>query len=252
MGALAERTPVGNARKDYNENRAMPMVTTEERRLQEARDRHVPWRKWGPYLSERQWGTVREDYSQSGNAWDYFSHDQARSRAYRWGEDGLAGFSDDRQRRCIALALWNRKDPILKEGDKAKAEQWLTQSALKLYQAAATSKSDIGQSAAGELVRLDLPQNPGKYLATAPQLAANGRLVLVIENQTPLSLTDIQVTPVVVDAAGNIVRQANPVAVGRTLKPGERVAVDAGVGSVSPPQLSAIRFRIDKAQVAED
>lgn len=253
------------------------MATTEERRLREARDRKVPWRKWGPYLSERQWGTVREDYSQSGNAWDYFSHDQARSRAYRWGEDGLAGFSDDRQRLCFALALWNGKDPILKEGDKAKAEQWLTQSAkllptapaafflgnvardkgdtqsaLKLYQAAATSKSDIGQSAAGDLVRLDLPQNPGKYLATAPQLAANGRLVLVIENQTPLSLTYIQVTPVVVDAAGNIVRQANPVAVGRTLKPGERVAVDAGVESASPQQLSAIRFRIDKAQVAED
>jgi transposase len=73
------------------------------------------YRKWGPYLSERQWGTVREDYSDSGNAWDYFSHDQARSRAYRWGEDGLAGVSDDRQLLCFALALWNGKDPILKE-----------------------------------------------------------------------------------------------------------------------------------------
>lgn len=91
------------------------MITTEERRLQEARDRNVPWRKWGPYLSERQWGTVREDYSQSGNAWDYFPHDQARSRAYRWGEDGLAGLSDDRQLLCFALALWNGTDPILKE-----------------------------------------------------------------------------------------------------------------------------------------
>jgi mannosylglycerate hydrolase MGH1-like protein/glycosyl hydrolase family 63 len=91
------------------------MVTTEERRLQEARDGNVPWRKWGPYLSERQWGTVREDYSQSGNAWDYFPHDQARSRAYRWGEDGLAGLSDDRQLLCFALALWNGTDPILKE-----------------------------------------------------------------------------------------------------------------------------------------
>src|SRR5262249_31284815 len=70
---------------------------------------------WGPYLSERQWGTVREDYSEGGNAWDYFSHDQARSRAYRWGEDGLAGISDDQQRLCFALALWNGKDPILKE-----------------------------------------------------------------------------------------------------------------------------------------
>jgi hypothetical protein len=77
--------------------------------------KEVPWKKWGPYLSERQWGTVREDYSDSGNAWDYFSHDQARSRAYRWGEDGLAGISDDKQTLCFALALWNGKDPILKE-----------------------------------------------------------------------------------------------------------------------------------------
>jgi hypothetical protein len=91
------------------------MITTEERRLQEARDFNVPWRKWGPYLSERQWGTVREDYSESGNAWDYFPHDQARSRAYRWGEDGLAGLSDERQLLCFALAMWNGGDPILKE-----------------------------------------------------------------------------------------------------------------------------------------
>jgi hypothetical protein len=81
----------------------------------EAREKQTPWRKWGPYLSERQWGTVREDYSEGGNAWDYFSHDQARSRAYRWGEDGLAGVSDDQQHLCFALALWNGKDPILKE-----------------------------------------------------------------------------------------------------------------------------------------
>ena len=87
----------------------------EGRRLESARNENVPWRKWGPYLSERQWGTVREDYSDNGNAWDYFSHDQARSRAYRWGEDGLAGISDDKQRLCFALALWNGKDPILKE-----------------------------------------------------------------------------------------------------------------------------------------
>jgi len=89
--------------------------TQEEQRLQEARERGVPWLRWGPYLSERQWGTVREDYSVSGDAWDYFTHDQARSRAYRWGEDGLAGFSDDKQRLCLALALWNGRDPILKE-----------------------------------------------------------------------------------------------------------------------------------------
>jgi hypothetical protein len=90
-------------------------MTAEQVRLDEAREQEVPWKKWGPYLSERQWGTVREDYSEGGNAWDYFSHDQARSRAYRWGEDGLAGISDDQQQLCFALALWNGKDPILKE-----------------------------------------------------------------------------------------------------------------------------------------
>ena len=89
--------------------------TTEQRRLNEAREAGVPWKKWGPYLSERQWGTVREDYSADGNAWDYFTHDQSRSRTYRWGEDGLGGFSDDKQRLCFALALWNERDPILKE-----------------------------------------------------------------------------------------------------------------------------------------
>jgi Glycosyl hydrolase family 63 C-terminal domain len=88
---------------------------TEQKRLNEAREERVPWKKWGPYLSERQWGTVREDYSADGNAWDYFTHDQARSRAYRWGEDGLAGYSDDKQQLCFAVALWNGRDPILKE-----------------------------------------------------------------------------------------------------------------------------------------
>ena len=89
--------------------------TTEQKRLNDARETGIPWKKWGPYLSERQWGTVREDYSKDGNAWDYFSHDQSRSRTYRWGEDGLGGFSDDKQRLCFALALWNEHDPILKE-----------------------------------------------------------------------------------------------------------------------------------------
>jgi hypothetical protein len=84
----------------------------EKLRLQ---DTEAQWKEWGPYLSERQWGTVREDYSDNGNAWDYFTHDQARSRAYRWGEDGLAGVSDDHQVLCFALALWNGRDPILKE-----------------------------------------------------------------------------------------------------------------------------------------
>lgn len=87
----------------------------ERKRLDEARQQNIPWRKWGPYLSERQWGTVREDYSEEGDAWNFFTHDQARSRAYRWGEDGIAGISDDKQRLCFAIALWNGKDPILKE-----------------------------------------------------------------------------------------------------------------------------------------
>ncbi len=90
-------------------------MTAEHDRLEAARTPNTPWKKWGPYLSERQWGTVREDYSEGGDAWNYFTHDQARSRAYRWGEDGIAGISDDNQRLCFALALWNGKDSILKE-----------------------------------------------------------------------------------------------------------------------------------------
>ena len=98
-----------------HDGRSTANVDAESVRLRESRESHVPWRKWGPYLSERQWGTVREDYSTDGNAWDYFSHDQARSRAYHWGEDGIAGLSDDKQLLCFALALWNGKDPIIKE-----------------------------------------------------------------------------------------------------------------------------------------
>jgi mannosylglycerate hydrolase MGH1-like protein len=90
-------------------------MSAEQDRLEQAREQQQPWKKWGPYLSERQWGTVREDYSESGDAWNYFSHDEARSRAYRWGEDGLAGISDDQQLLCFGLALWNGEDPILKE-----------------------------------------------------------------------------------------------------------------------------------------
>jgi hypothetical protein len=90
-------------------------MSAEAVRLEEARIDKIPWKKWGPYLSERQWGTVREDYSEDGNAWDYFTHDQARSRAYHWGEDGLAGISDDQQLLCFSVALWNGEDPILKE-----------------------------------------------------------------------------------------------------------------------------------------
>ena len=89
--------------------------TAEKQRLDEERQGKIPWKKWGPYLSERQWGTVREDYSVNGDAWNFFTHDHARSRAYRWGEDGIAGISDDKLRLCFALALWNGRDPILKE-----------------------------------------------------------------------------------------------------------------------------------------
>jgi hypothetical protein len=88
-------------------------INTERLRLAEADDQGVAWRRWGPYLSERQWGTVREDYGSGTDAWSSFTHDQARSRAYRWGEDGLAGISDDKQRLCLAIALWNERDPIL-------------------------------------------------------------------------------------------------------------------------------------------
>src|SRR5271167_4623210 len=89
--------------------------TAEQKRLNEAREQKVPWKKWGPYLSERQWGTVREDYSDNGDAWSYFSHDQARSRAYHCGEDGLAAITDEKQLLCFSVGLWNGKDPILKE-----------------------------------------------------------------------------------------------------------------------------------------
>ena len=90
-------------------------MNAERRRLQQDLLGHEPWRKWGPYLSDRQWGTVREDYSPGGDAWNYFTHAMADSRAYRWGEDGLGGFSDDQQRLCIAVALWNGQDRVLKE-----------------------------------------------------------------------------------------------------------------------------------------
>ena len=89
--------------------------SVESKRLAENSAFNSVWRRFGPYLSERQWGTVREDYSEYGTAWDYFPHDHARSRAYRWGEDGIAGYSDHKQRICFSLALWNERDPILKE-----------------------------------------------------------------------------------------------------------------------------------------
>ena len=90
-------------------------MNQEEKRLQQSRSREKHWKRWGPYLSERAWGTVREDYSAGGDAWDYLPHDHARSRAYRWNEDGIAGISDRHQVICFAIALWNGRDPFLKE-----------------------------------------------------------------------------------------------------------------------------------------
>ncbi len=104
-----------SASKQSPDEVSHPAVTAEHVRLAADTRRGEPWKRWGPYLSERQWGTVREDYSPHGNAWEYLSHDVARSRAYRWGEDGIAGISDDQQRLCLSVALWNERDPILKE-----------------------------------------------------------------------------------------------------------------------------------------
>ncbi|MEP6972445.1 MAG: glucosidase, partial [Betaproteobacteria bacterium] len=98
-----------------NKPDSAPAPSAERQRMTQADPGPLRWQRWGPYLSERQWGTVREDYSPGGTAWDYLPHDHARSRAYRWGEDGIAGFSDAQQRLCLSLALWNRNDPILKE-----------------------------------------------------------------------------------------------------------------------------------------
>src|SRR5436853_4993208 len=109
-GSTKNRLPLAGDRTD----RSMAM-TQEEIRMSESASRKKHWKRWGPYLSERAWGTVREDYSAYGNAWEYLPHDHARSRAYRWNEDGLAGISDRRQTICFALALWNERDPILKE-----------------------------------------------------------------------------------------------------------------------------------------
>src|SRR5262245_15817450 len=108
-------TPLPRGERGGKTSEPDRIMNAEQHRLEENRLGRENWRKWGPYLSERQWGTVREDYSPDGDAWNYFPHGHARSRAYRWGEDGLAGFGDDEQRLCLALALWNGRDPILKE-----------------------------------------------------------------------------------------------------------------------------------------
>lgn len=117
MTLSTNNTARANKRDSLNATKKQdPAIqTAEQQRIMAQSDRSAPWRDWGPYLSERQWGTVREDYSAHGEAWNYFPHDHARSRAYRWGEDGIAGISDMTQRLCLSLALWNGQDPILKE-----------------------------------------------------------------------------------------------------------------------------------------
>src|SRR5580698_10514693 len=100
---------------DYPKQSSLNQSSAEERRLEESRDRTKHWKRWGPYVSERAWGTVREDYSSDGTAWEYLPHEHARSRAYRWNEDGLAGICDRHQNLCFGIALWNWKDSILKE-----------------------------------------------------------------------------------------------------------------------------------------
>lgn len=161
-------------------------------------------------------------------------------------------------------------------GNTSKAEEWLTrsaqllptapaayylgniarergdrQSAMQHYRAAASSNSQIGQLAAAEFVRMDLPQNPGNYVGTSGRFDAQGRPVLVIQNKAPVSLTDIQVTPVLVDAGGRILQQGAPVRVQRTLKPGEQVAADAGLSGLTQQQLAYVRFRVDGARVSD-
>jgi predicted Zn-dependent protease len=161
-------------------------------------------------------------------------------------------------------------------GNKTKAEEWLRKSAallptapaayflgniakergevdraLEHYQAAASSNSRYGQLAATELVRVDLPRNPGRYLATGGEIDRQGRLLLIVENRAPLPLTMIRITPVLVDNAGRIVREASPIVIRDVLKPNQRIAGDAGVGAIPPEQLSYVRFRVDGARIAE-
>jgi predicted Zn-dependent protease len=161
-------------------------------------------------------------------------------------------------------------------GDKAQAEQWLRKSvellptapaayflgtiakdrgdtnrALEYYKAAAGSNSRYGQLAATELIRVDLPKNPGNYVATAGQLDSRGRLVLIVENRAPVALSGIQVTPVLVDGAGRIVREAQPVIIREVVQPNQRIAGDAGVGAIPPEELAHVRFRVDGARIVE-
>lgn len=162
------------------------------------------------------------------------------------------------------------------KGDKAQAEQWLrkslellptapaayflgniakergeTNQALEYYKAAAGSSSRYGQLAASEIIRVDLPRNPGNYVATAGQIDQRGRLVLIVENRAPVPLSGIQVTPVLVDGAGRIVREGSAIVIREVLNPNQRIAGDAGIGSIPPEQLAHVRFRVDRAQIVE-
>ena len=139
--------------------------TAEERRLEETRTRAAHWRRWGPYLAERQWGTVREDYSPHGTAWDSFPHDHARSRAYRWGEDGIAGISDNHGRLCFAIALWNGHDPVLKERLKG----WLARgrSARIVLGFTTARPCDGGAGALYVLLRRDRTRRPIRVIEGA-------------------------------------------------------------------------------------
>jgi predicted Zn-dependent protease len=161
-------------------------------------------------------------------------------------------------------------------GNHAKAEEWLSKSAqllptapaayylgtiarehgdrakaMEYYRAAAGSQSRIGQMAAAEFVRMDLPQNPGNYVAAAGQFDAQGRVLVVVQNRAPVPLRDFQVTPVLIDASGRIVQQAAPVRIGAALKPGEQVAAYSGISGVSQQQLQYLRFKVDGARLAE-
>jgi beta-barrel assembly-enhancing protease len=177
---------------------------------------------------------------------DYFgSYLGAGVAQYRAGNKAKAEELLDRSAKLLptAPAAYYLGELAKSRGDRQKAMQY--------YQAAASSQSEIGKAAAGELVRMDLPQNPGNYVATAGQLDANGRVVLVIQNRTPIRLSDILVTPVLVNAAGQVVRTASTIRITQPLAGGQQVAVDSGIGVLPQEQLQALRFRVDGARAAE-
>ena len=152
----------------------MPASDAERTRLQDD-----TWRRWGPYVSERAWGTVREDYSADGDAWSYFPHDQARSRAYRWSEDGLGGICDDRQLLCLAFAFWNGRDPILKErifgltgpegnhGEDAKEYWWYLDSHADALVDALALRVSAGRVPLRRADRRERPARPRRLPSTS-------------------------------------------------------------------------------------